>query len=124
MVFSLTLDVARSSANSKMLELVLNKLVKEVLPDEIAKTVLAKGSNLAHIYGLPKTDKPQLAMHPILSAVGTYNYKLAKWLDEKLKPLLINRHTISNILGGLLSTQEARVALGYRFVRVLRFSCA
>ena len=58
MVFSLALDVARSSANSKMLELVLNKLVKEVLPDEIAKTVLAKDSNLAHLYGLPKTHKP------------------------------------------------------------------
>ncbi|XP_068684732.1 uncharacterized protein [Montipora foliosa] len=99
MVFSLTLDVARSSANSKMLELVLNKLVKnEVLPDKIAKTVLAKGSNLAHLNGLPKTQKPQLAMRPILSAVGTYNYKLAKPLHEKLKPLSINRYTISNIL--------------------------
>ena len=98
MVFSLALVVARSSANSKMLELVLNKLVKEVVPNEIAKTVLAKGSNLTHLYGLPKTHKPQLAMRPILSAVGTYNYKLAKWLDEKLKPLWINRHTISNIL--------------------------
>ncbi|XP_068675512.1 uncharacterized protein [Montipora foliosa] len=29
-------------------------------------------------------------MRPILSATGTYNYKLAKWLDEKLKPLSIN----------------------------------
>ena len=37
-------------------------------------------------------------MRPILSAVGTYNYKLAKWLDENLKPLSMNRHTISNIL--------------------------
>ena len=26
-------------------------------------------------------------------------------------------------LGGLLSTQEARVALGYRLVRLLRFLC-
>ena len=27
-------------------------------------------------------------------------------------------------LGGLLSTQEARVARGYRLVRLLRFFCA
>ncbi|XP_068717028.1 uncharacterized protein [Montipora capricornis] len=58
---------------------------------------LAKGSSLAHLYGLPKTHKPQLSMRPILSAVGTYNYNLAKWLEEKLKPLSINNHTISNI---------------------------
>ena len=36
-------------------------------------------------------------MRPILSATGTYNYKLAKWLDEKLKPLSVNEHTVSDI---------------------------
>ena len=33
----------------------------------------------------------------ILSATGTYNYSLAKWLEEKLKPLSTNAYTISNI---------------------------
>ena len=32
-----------------------------------------------------------------LSATGTYNYKLAKWLDEKLKPLSVNEHTVNDI---------------------------
>ena len=36
-------------------------------------------------------------MRPILSATDTYNYALAKWLDEKLKPLSINEYTISDI---------------------------
>ena len=36
-------------------------------------------------------------MRSILSATGTYNYALAKWLDEKLKPLPINDHTISDV---------------------------
>ena len=36
-------------------------------------------------------------MRPILSATGTYNYKLAKWLDEELKPLSVNEHTVSDI---------------------------
>ncbi|XP_022790275.1 uncharacterized protein LOC111335411 [Stylophora pistillata] len=35
-------------------------------------------------------------MRPILSATGTYNYALAKWLDDKLKPLSSNRYTISD----------------------------
>ena len=33
----------------------------------------------------------------ILSATGTFNYKLAKWLDEKLKPLFVYEHTVSDI---------------------------
>ena len=36
-------------------------------------------------------------MRPILSATGTYNYALAKWLDEKLKPLSTNEYTISDV---------------------------
>ena len=28
----------------------------------------------------------------------TYNYKLAKWLDEKLKPVSVNDHTINDVL--------------------------
>ena len=36
-------------------------------------------------------------MRPILSATETYNYKLAKRLDEKLKPLSVNKHTVRDI---------------------------
>ena len=37
-------------------------------------------------------------MRPILSASGTYNYKLAKWLEERLKPLSVNQYTIDDAL--------------------------
>ena len=36
-------------------------------------------------------------MRPILSATKTYNCDLAKWLEEKLKPLSINERTITNL---------------------------
>ena len=43
-------------------------------------------------------DNASKQKRPILSAAGTYNkYKLAKWLDEKLKPLSVNDHTVSDI---------------------------
>ena len=58
--------------------------------------VCPSGSRLAHLYGLPKMHKQTLSVRPILSATGTYNYPLAKWLDEKLKPLAINMYTISD----------------------------
>ena len=35
-------------------------------------------------------------MRPILSATQTYNYALAKWLDDKLKPLVTNQFMISD----------------------------
>ena len=41
--------------------------------------------------------KECIALLTILSATDTYNYALAKWLDEKLKPLTINEYTISHI---------------------------
>ena len=75
----------------------LDSVVRRILPKHIADTVCQKGSRLAHLYGLPKTHKERLAMRPILSATGTYNYALAKWLDEKLKPLSVNNHTISDV---------------------------
>ena len=68
----------------------LSSLVQRILPKTIADSVIQKGSRLAHLYGLLKTHKQKLALRPILSATGMYNYKLAKWLDEKLKPLSIN----------------------------------
>ena len=49
---------------------------------------------MVHLYGFPKTYKSKLAMRSNLSATETYNRKLAKWLDDKLKPLSVNKFTI------------------------------
>ena len=36
-------------------------------------------------------------MRPILSATGTYNFNLGKWLEEKLKPLSVNKYIITDV---------------------------
>ena len=74
----------------------ISAVISKVLPKPIADSIRPKGSRLAHLYGLPKTHKEQLAMRPILSATHTYNYALAKWLDEKLKPLSCNQYTVTD----------------------------
>ena len=56
-----------------------------------------RGSRLAHHYGLSRTHKVTLEMRPILSATNTYNYKLAIWLGDKLKPFRKTRHVIDDI---------------------------
>ena len=68
-----------------------------ILPQEIAISLSPKSSRLAHLYGPPKTHKANLSMRPILSATGTYNFNLAKWLEEKLKPLSVNEYTITDV---------------------------
>ena len=90
----------------------LENAIRKILPKEIADSICPKGSRLAHLYGLPKTHKPQLAMRPILSASGTYNFKLAKWLDEKLKPLSINKYTVSDPLKFAERLREKQMAEG------------
>ena len=74
----------------------LETLVRKILLKSIAEALRPKGSRLAHLYGLPKTHKEQLAFLPILSATNTYNYSLGKWLDSKLKPLSCNQYTVTD----------------------------
>ena len=46
------------------------------------------------VFNLSSSHFEQLAVRPILSATKTYNYSLAKWLDDKLKPLSCNQYTV------------------------------
>ena len=79
-------------------EVLLKSTITRILPHAVARSLCPTGSRLAHLYGLPKTHKEKLAMRPILSATNTYNYALAKWLDNKLKPLSLNQYTVTEIL--------------------------
>ena len=88
----------------------LASIVRRILPKSIADSLLQKGSRLAHLYGLPKTHKGKLAMCSIQSATGTYDYKLAKWPDEKLKPLSTNEHTIGDIFSFADDLQEMEIS--------------
>ena len=87
----------------------LSSIVKKILPKPIADSLIQKGSRLAHLYGLPKTHKMKLAVRLILSATGTYNYKLAKWLDEKLKLLSVNDQTINDIFSFADDLHEMKI---------------
>jgi hypothetical protein len=67
------------------------------LSDEVYKKIVPWGSKAGVLYGLPKLHKEAAPIRPIIYAVGTYNYKLAKYLDSILKPLLDeNEHIIKD----------------------------
>ena len=62
------------------------------LSDTDYHRILPCGSKAGVLYGLPKIHKDNCPIRPIISAVGTYNYKLAKFLNEILSPLATNNN--------------------------------
>jgi len=51
-------------------------------------------------------------MRPILLAMSTYNYALAKSLGNKLKPLSLNHHAVTNIFDFINEVQDLRISDG------------
>ena len=51
------------------------------------------GSQPAKLYGLPKVHKDGIPMRPVISMINTSQYRIAKYLDSKLKPLLSSEFT-------------------------------
>ena len=83
------------------LQNLLRQLVKEKkdpkkskITKEVYKRIIPCGSRAGVMYGLPKIHKNGVPVRPIISAIGTYNYNLAKYLDEILKPLISDKSFI------------------------------
>ena len=73
-------------------------LKKGFIPDEVYRELFPSGSTPGVLYGLPKVHKENCPTRPILSAIGTYNYKLAKFLVPLLKPFANNQCTVTDSL--------------------------
>ena len=58
------------------------------------KKIYPCGSRPGVLYGLPKIHKEGTPLRPIISAIKTYNYNLAKYLDKILKPLVDSKYTL------------------------------
>ena len=76
---------------------VLNKLCNSgCFTKEVLKILQASGSNPGRLYGLPKVHKENYPLRPILSAIGTANYDVAKFLVPILAPLTTNEYTLND----------------------------
>jgi hypothetical protein len=62
--------------------------------EEVYNEIMPCVSRTGIMYGLSKIHKEGAPVRPIISAIGTYNYKLAKYLDRILKPLTTNSNYI------------------------------
>ena len=72
-------------------------LCDKIITKDTYKFLFPSGSSPGIMYGLPKTHKPgKLKFRPILSALGTVNYNVAKFLVPLLEPLTKNDYTVKN----------------------------
>ena len=58
--------------------------------------ILPCGSTAGVLYGLPKVHKIGCPFRPIVLSVNTYNYNLASFLVNVLKPISTNQFTIKD----------------------------
>jgi hypothetical protein len=73
----------------------LRKLLNDgLITKGVYNRITPCGSRSGIMYGLPKIHKEGAPIRPIISSIGTYNYKLAKYLDEILKPLTTKNNYI------------------------------
>jgi len=66
------------------------------MSDLIYAKITPSGSRAGVMYGLPKIHKENIPVRPIISAIGTYNYKTAKYLVEILTPLVDHKYILKD----------------------------
>ena len=84
---------------------------KDFFTKDIYGNIYPCGSKPARIYGNPRTHKlksktDKLMFHPIISSIGTYNYKLAKFLGELLNPIILSEHCATDSFSFCKEIQE------------------
>ena len=72
------------------LPMCVGRKVEIFADEEIKKKLIVSDPLVPRIYGLPKIHKPGVPLRPIVDTIGSPTYRLAKFLVEKLKPLVGN----------------------------------
>ena len=74
----------------------LRSIKDKVISPGVYHELFASGSIPGVLYGLPKIHKLSCSIRSILSAIGTFNYNLAKFLVPILSPLTTNEFSVRN----------------------------
>lgn len=86
------------------------------LDETILDRITPCGSRSGVLYGLPKVHKKGAPIRPIISAVQTYNYGLAKYLDEILKPIVNNEMMLTDTYDFVNKITQLKPADDYRML--------
>ena len=90
------LDLCQKREN-RLIRFLRDSLLKnKAIPQDVYRELFTSGSTPGILYGLPKVHKPDCPARPILSAIGTYNYKIAKFLVPILQPFTSGPYTVKD----------------------------
>lgn len=70
--------------------------LKNIVTSNVYELCYASGTRLGYLYGLTKVHKINNPVRPILSACGTHNFGLSKFLVTLISHLSINEYTLKN----------------------------
>ena len=73
-----------------------SRYIKPLVDETTYLKIYPTGSQPGRIYGTAKHHKSNCPMRPVLSAIGTPEYSLAKWLEQRLKPYLDNKFSVTS----------------------------
>ena len=66
------------------------------MTDKLYKYLYSVGARPVIMYGLPKIHKQNIPLRPIISPIGTFSSKTAKYLSKILSPLAQNVHLLKD----------------------------
>lgn len=73
---------------------------KNILTNEIHKTIYPSGSAASRIYGLPRMHKraenSTLPLQPIILSIGSFNYNLEKYLNSLITTNISHQYCLSD----------------------------
>ena len=81
-------------AEDKLTRCLRSLLNSKTISKDTFQNLSPSGSSPGILYGLPKVHKVGAPIRPILSAIGTFNYNLAKFLVPILDPITKNDFTV------------------------------
>ena len=70
--------------------------MKPVISLDILEDIYPSGSQPGKLYGLCKVHKENYPYRPLGSMIGTAEYKLAKYLDQIIKPHIPSKYMLSS----------------------------
>ena len=82
--------------NENSIKRYLSNNVKKFVDKSTFDKIIPSGSQPGKLYGLCKVHKANHPMRPVISMVGTAEYRLAKYLDTFIKPCINTNHTVSS----------------------------
>ena len=84
---------------------------------EITKKLVPKGSNSGKIYDLIKVHKNSNPARPVVSMIGTPEYKLANFFDSIIKSYLPDNHMLYSTEDFLEKLNQFKFKADHKLVR-------